>query len=65
MICLSASRRGIEDISKGTKGKRKGGTTYKYKKKRGQSAKVKLLLLNLPKLPFEEQIEFLGRFHEY
>ena len=67
MIWLSASRRGIEDISNGTKRKRKkeGETTYKYKKKRGQSAKVKLLLLNLPKLPFEEQIEFFGRFHEY
>ena len=65
MICLSASRRGIEDILKGTKGKKKGRTTYKYKKERGQSVKVKLLLLNLQKLPFEGQIEFFGRFHEY
>ena len=59
---MKASRRGIEDISKGTKRKRKGGTTYKYKIKMGQSAKVKLLLLNLPKLPFEEQIGFLSGF---
>ena len=65
MICLSASRRGNEGISWGTISKRKGGTTYKHKKKREQSAKVKLVLLNLLKLPFEEQIGFLSRFYEY
>ena len=35
------------------------------KEKGDKGTKVILLFQNLPKLPFEEQFEFLGRFHEY
>ena len=60
-----ASRRGRMDNAEGTNWKSKGGTTYKPKEKGDKGIKVKLLLQNLPRLPFKKQIEFLGRFHEY
>ena len=60
-----ASRRGRMDNAKGTIGKSKGGTTYMLKEKGDKGIKVILLLQNLLRLPFEEQFEFLSRFHEY
>ena len=59
------SRRGKMDNAKGTIRKSKGGTTYMLKEKGDKSTKVILLLQNFPRLPFEEQFEFLSRFHVY
>ena len=60
-----ASRRGRMDNAKETIGKSKGRTTYKLKKWEDKGTKVKLLLQNLPRLPFEEQFEVLSRFYGY